>query len=92
MSKLERYEVFYKLELIGILTVDTEANKYKYDPRKEGVDAVKNTACLLKVMENGTGFDSPIPFFQNRLMNMKRCGLTQVNYQTDNFTIRLMTE
>lgn len=92
-KELEKYEVFYKDTLIGILTVDVIKNKYCYDPNYEGVEKVKDTACLIKVMiEGSNGFIEPIPFFQNRLMNMKRLGLQVGNYQTDWFVIREIME
>lgn len=89
----EKYEVFYKDTLIGILTVDTVEDRYCYEPNNEGVEKVKDTACLLKVMiEGSNGFIEPIPFFQNRLRNMKRLGLQVANYQTDWFIIRKIIE
>ena len=93
MERRVKYEVFYTDVLIGILTVDEETDEYAYTPVYDGVKKVRDTACLLKVMENGTdGFGPSIPFFANRLMNMKRCGLHQVNYQTDNFLIKEIIE
>lgn len=89
---MERYEVFYKDELIGMLSVNS-AGRYCYEPIPDGVEAVKDSACLLRVMIDGSdGFGEPIPFFQNRLMNMKRFGLHQVNYQTDYYLIREITD
>lgn len=86
---VETYDVFYKDVLIGILKVDITENKHLYEPNYEGVEAVKETACLIRVMIEGTqGFIDTIPFFENRLYNMKRVGRREVNYQTDNFTIR----
>ena len=90
---MEQYEVFYRDTLIGHLTVDTATNRYRYTPNPEGVREVEDTACLLRVMKEGTdGFEEPIPFFQNRIYNMKRWNLTVVNYQTDNYTLRLLPE
>jgi len=85
---MEKYEVYYKDTLIGWLQVNPTVNQYRYDPEPTGTAAVKNRACLLRVMENGSeGWAEPIPFFQNRLYNMKRNGLKVVNYQTDYFTM-----
>ena len=93
MGKAVKYEVFYTDVLIGILTVDEDSDQYAYSPVSEGVSRVREKACLLKVMENGTdGFVPSIPFFANRLMNMKRWNLHQVNYQTDKFLIREIME
>lgn len=90
---MEHYQVFYKDTLIGHLTVDTGVNQYRYLPCPEGVAKVEKAACLLRVMVEGQPqFDEPIPFFQNRIYNMKRWNLTVVNYQTDNYTLRLLPE
>lgn len=88
-SSVEVYEVFYREVLIGILQVDPVGNRYRYLPEKEGVAAVESRACLLRVMKEGQDWGEPIPFFQNRLYNMKRWKLRCVNYQTDNYTVRL---
>lgn len=88
---MERYEVFYRDTLIGRLTVDTTANRYRYDPDAEGVAKVESAAFLLKVMKEGSrGFGEPIPFFQSRIYYMKQWKLTEINYQTDFYTLRLL--
>lgn len=88
-SIIETYEFFYKNVLIGILKVDITENKHQYEPIYQGVEAVKKNACLDRVMIEGTnGFEETIPFFENRLYNMKRAGLREVNYQTDYFLLR----
>ena len=85
---MEKYEVSYNKTLIGFLWVDGDY-KYCYEPFAEGVERVKNSACLLRVMEEGTGgeFIEPIPFFQERLRYMKLWKLGVINYQTDKFVI-----
>lgn len=90
---MEKYEVFYKDVLIGNLFVNNEY-KYCYQPVFEGVERVKNSACLLRVMEEGTNgaFGEPIPFFQERLRYMKLWKLGVINYQTDNFVIKKISE
>ena len=90
---MEKYEVFYKDVLIGNLFVNNEY-KYCYEPVWEGVERVKNSACLLRVMEEGTNsaFGEPIPFFQERLRYMKLWKLGVINYQTDNFVIKRISE
>ena len=50
---MEKYEVSYDKTLIGFLWVN-EDYKYRYEPFYEGVERVKDTACLLRVMEEGT--------------------------------------
>lgn len=90
---MEHYEVFYRDTLIGYLTVDTKTDRYRYDPVPEGVAEVEETACLLRVMKEGQPeFGEPIPFFQNRIYNMKRWNLTVVNYQTDSYVMRLLPD
>lgn len=90
---MEKYEVYYKDVFIGKLFVNDEY-KYCYEPVFEGVEKVKDRACLLKVMENGTDgeFGEPIPFFQERLRYMKLWKLGVINYQTDKFAIKRITE
>lgn len=88
----EHYEVYYRDILIGRLSVD-ENGRHAYKPEKAGIAAVEDRVCLLRVMKEGTdGYGEPIPFFQNRLYNMKRNGLHQMNYQTDWFWIREVME
>ena len=90
---MEKYKVYYSDVLIGKLFVNDEY-KYCYEPVFEGVEKVKNKACLLKVMENGTKgeFIEPIPFFQERLRYMKLWKLGVINYQTDKFVISKIEE
>jgi len=85
---MEKYEIFYDKVLIGFLWVN-EDYKYRYEPFLEGVEKVRERACLLRVMENGTdgAFGEPIPFFQERLRYMKLWKLGVINYQTDKFVI-----
>lgn len=86
---MEKYEVSYDKTLIGFLWVN-EDYKYRYEPFEDGVEKVRNTACLLRVMEEGTDgeFGEPIPFFQERLRYMKLWKLGVINYQTDKFVIK----
>lgn len=85
---MEKYEVYYDKVLIGFLWVN-EDYKYRYEPFLEGVEKVRERACLLRVMENGTdgAFGEPIPFFQERLRYLKLWKLGVINYQTDKFVI-----
>ena len=46
---MEKYEVSYNKTLIGFLWVN-EDYKYRYEPFSEGVERVRDTACLLRVM------------------------------------------
>ena len=85
---MEKYEVSYDKILIGFLWVN-EDYKYRYEPFYEGVEKVKDRACLLRVMEKSTDgeFRDPIPFFQERIRYMKLWKLGVINYQTDKFVI-----
>lgn len=86
---MERYEVFYRDRLIGLLAVDPETGMHCYEPDAAGTSAVQEIVALEHELLNGTsGFAAPIPFFQNRLKYMKRFGLREINYQTDYFTVR----
>ena len=85
---MEKYEVYYDEVIIGFLYVYDDY-KYCYEPVLEGVEKVKERACLLRVMEEGTGgeFGDPIPFFQERIRYMKLWKLGVINYQTDKFVV-----
>ena len=85
---MEKYEVYYDEVLIGILSIDSEY-RYCYEPKMDGVEKVRDNACLLRVMEEGTGgeFGEPIPFFQERIRYMKLWKLGVINYQTDKFVV-----
>lgn len=86
---MEYYEVYWKDTYIGKLTVDNAVGKYSYEPDPEGVEKVKEETFLLVEMVKGTdGFVEPIPFFQERLYNMKRNGLDEIRYHTDYFLIK----
>ena len=83
------YQLFYGEHLIGVLEVNPENKQHKFTPNEEGVKEVKQITSLIPEMENGTnGFVEPIPFFQNRIMNMERNGLEEINYQTDWFVLK----
>lgn len=85
---MEKYIIYYKDILIGYLSVNGEY-RYCYEPVRDGVEKVKDSTCLLRVMEEGTNgeFGEPIPFFQERLRYMKLWKLRVINYQTDKFVI-----
>lgn len=86
---MEQYNVYWKNVYIGRLTVDNTTRQHFYEPYPEGVEKVKEKAILLVKMINGTdGFVTPIPFFQNRLYNMKRAGLEEIGYHTDYFVMK----
>lgn len=83
---MEQYEVYYKDIFLGTLKVDTTADMYEYTPDMEAVQLVKEEVFLIPEMTEGTnGFVAPIPFFQNRIRNMKRSGLKKLRYHTDWF-------
>ena len=84
------YQLYYREHLIGVLEVNPETNKHKFTTNEEGVKVAKEMTSLTKEMMEGTGgcFVDPIPFFQNRLMNMERNGLDEINYQTDFFLLK----
>ena len=90
---VRKYEVYYKDDLIGILEVELETRKHKFIPNAQGVEKTKEKACHIVEILNGTeGFVNPIPFFENRLINGERLGLTVINYQTDNYVIKRVSE
>ena len=86
---MEQYELFYRGFFIGVLTVENGTGKHHYEPIPEGVSKVQNMTSLTREMREGTdGYVTPIPFFENRLRNMKRFGLDEINYQTDYFLLK----
>jgi hypothetical protein len=87
----QQYALYYKNTRIGTLRVDATGKRHCYEPDAAGVAAVEPNAFLLREMKEGTGgFVEQIPFFESRLRNMKRWGLTRLNYQTDYFTLVLL--
>lgn len=86
---IKQYEVFYREYLIGYLAVEVATEKHSYRPVMKNIEYVSKKTSLISEMFHGTnGYVEPIPFFQNRLINMKRNGLKEINYQTDYFLIR----
>lgn len=86
---MDRYEVFYRDRLIGLLTVVPKTGMHCYEPDEAGAAAAGQLTPLSHELLHGTsGFVPPIPFFQTRLKHMDRFGLREINYQTDYFTVR----
>lgn len=86
---MEIYKLHFQDTFLGTLTVDTVTGKYAFEPDLAGVEAVKEKTVLTVEIEKGTnGFVSPIPFFQNRIQNMKRAHLEEIRYHTDYFVLR----
>lgn len=85
---LEYYETYYKDVFLGVLIYDVKLRKHKFISDAEGVRAACDEVWLIPEIAEGTpDFVSEIPFFQNRLMNMKRLGLDEIRYHTDYFVI-----
>lgn len=85
----KQYKVFYREYHIGTLYVELDTQKHCYVPVSDSIERIKDTVPLIPEMCDGTnGYVDPIPFFQNRLMNMYRNGLKEINYQTDYFLIK----
>ena len=86
--KMEIYKLSFQDTFLGTLTVDTVTGKHAFEPDLAGVDAVKQKTVLIVEVERGTnGFVPPIPFFQNRIRNMKRARLEEIRYHTDYFVL-----
>ena len=86
---MEIYKLSFQDTFLGTLTVDTVTGKYAFEPDFAGVDAVKEKTVLIVEVEKGTkGFVPPIPFFQDRIRNMKRAHLEEIRYHTDYFVLR----
>lgn len=88
MGSVEHYEMYYKAVLIGYLDIN-EAGQHRYTVCRNGVQAVRDTAPLMRLLEQGTdGYVEPIPFFYTRICHMEQWHLTEINYQTDWFLLR----
>ena len=86
---MEIYKLSFQDTFLGTLTVDTDTGKYAFEPDLAGVEAVKEKTVLIVEVERGTnGFVPPIPFFQNRIRNMKRSHLEEIRYHTDYFILQ----
>ena len=86
---MEFYKLSFQDTFLGTLTVDTVTGKYAFEPDFAGVDAVKEKTVLIVDVAKGTnGFVPPIPFFQNRICNMKRANLEEIRYHTDYFVLQ----
>lgn len=86
---MERYELRFQDTFLGTLMVDTTTGKYAFTPDAAGVAAVREKTVLIReILEGTNGFVPPIPFFQNRVHNMKRSGLDEIRYHTDYFILR----
>ncbi|MBE6885155.1 MAG: hypothetical protein E7487_11205 [Ruminococcaceae bacterium] len=86
---MEQYEVFYRDTFLGMLSVNTQSGQHMFRPNREGGAAVCRQTSLIREITEGTdGSVPPIPFFYNRLKEMKRWDLNEINYQTDYFLIR----
>ena len=86
---MEFYKLSFQDTFLGTLTVDTVTGKYAFEPDFAGVNAIKEEMVLIVEVERGTnGFVPPIPFFQNRIHNMKRANLEEIRYHTDYFVLQ----
>lgn len=86
---MELYKLSFQDTFLGTLTVDTVTGNYAFEPDFAGVDAVKEKTVLIVEVARGTnGFVPPIPFFQNRICNMKRANLEEIRYHTDYFVLQ----
>lgn len=88
-NRMETYKLSFQDTFLGTLTVDTVTGKYAFEPDFAGVDAVKQkTVLIVEIAEGTKGFVPPIPFFQNRIQNMKRANLNEIRYHTDYFVLQ----
>ena len=86
---MDVYKLSFKDTFLGTLRVDTVTGNYSFEPDRKGVDAVKDETVLIVETEKCTnGFVPPIPFFQDRIMNMKRADLEEIRYHTDYFCLK----
>lgn len=69
---MEKYELYYQNDLIGIVEINSSIKTYKCISKNEDI------FDFLKVDMNYLH-----PFLESRIYNMKKFSLTQVQYQTD---------
>lgn len=79
----------YKDIFLGTLTVDEISGKYAFEPDAAGVHIAQEETVLIREIKEGTkGFVPPIPFFQERILNMNRANLEEIRYHTDYFVLQ----
>ncbi len=61
------YKIFYEDILIGFL--DIKEGLYKYTPEFDGILKIKSKVSLIPEMLVKSDWQTPIPFFQNRIKN-----------------------
>lgn len=86
---MERYQLYYRDFLLGVLEVDPTNGKHCYTPNRAVIDEIDKRYPLDPILLGGSdGFVNPIPFFKSRLYQMRRWNLTEINYQTDYFLLK----
>lgn len=87
--RMEVYALSFQDSFLGTLIVDPITGKHAFEPDFSGVDAVKQeTVLIVEILKGTKGFVPPIPFFQNRIQNMKRTHMEEIRYHTDYFVLR----
>lgn len=74
---MEKYELYYKNTLIGILEINDTSCSYKSKNKETG---------FLEFLKED--MDYLHPFFSSRINNMKKFNLIKQKYETDNYEIK----
>lgn len=78
---MEKYELYYKNTLIGILEINDTSCSYKSKNKETG---------FLEFLKED--MDYLHPFFESRITKMKSFNLTELKYITDNYKLRKINE
>lgn len=73
---MEKYELYYKNTLIGILEINDTSCSYKSKNKETG---------FLEFLKED--MDYLHPFFSSRINNMSKFNMTQVQYPTDGYKL-----
>lgn len=84
--KFNNYNLFYKNQLIGTIKLDLGNNYVTYK-------SIQNDEPILELLK----YDYYVlldnfPFIKNRIDNMNKFNLQEVNYSTDNYTLKKLNE
>ena len=78
---MEKYELYYRDVLIGILEINNSTYYYK---------SIENNQDILSFLKED--MDYLHPFLESRITKMKRFNLTELKYLTDNYELRKINQ
>lgn len=84
---MQKYNVFYKGTLIGVLTVSDE--DYSYTPDAKAVAALEAEGEVLLFEAKATqNYSHPIKFYKSRIENCSRFPDLKIGYHTDPYSLK----